>query len=220
MKKIAVLVLSFVVTSFAFAQNNKLGTNDPEAKKVLDAVSTKFKSFKSLKGIFSLEVKDGSGKTQGKKSGTVYMKGAKYRVSITGQEIFCDGKNVWTFDKSANEVQLTEFDNSSGSITPQKLFTNFYDKDFLYKLNGKKSVGGKSIQEVELTPTDKSKPFFKVLVMVDDASKMINATQIFEKTGNRYQYSLSNVVTNTTLGDDLFVFDPKKYPGVEVIDLR
>jgi outer membrane lipoprotein-sorting protein len=148
------------------------------------------------------------------------MKGAKYRVSITGQEIFCDGKNVWTFDKAANEVQLTEFDNSSGSITPQKLFTNFYDKDFLYKLNGKKSVGGKSIQEVELTPTDKSKPFFKVLVMVDDASKMINATQIFEKTGNRYQYSLSNVVTNTTLGDDLFVFDPKKYPGVEVIDLR
>lgn len=220
MKKLAVLALSFVVTSFAFAQNNKLGANDPEAKKVLDAVSTKFKTFKSLKGTFSLEVKDGSGKTQGKKSGIVYMKGSKYRISITGQEIFCDGKSVWTFDKSANEVQLTEFDNSSGSITPQKLFTNFYDKDFLYKLNGKKSVGGKSIQEIELTPTDKSKPFFKVLVMVDDASKMINATQIFEKTGNRYQYSLSNVVTNTTLGDDLFVFDLKKYPGVEVIDLR
>lgn len=220
MKKLAVLALSFVISSFSFAQNNKLGSNDPEAKKVLDAVSTKFKTFKSLKGTFSLEVKDGSGKTQGKKSGTVYMKGSKYRISITGQEIFCDGKSVWTFDKSANEVQLTEFDNSSGSITPQKLFTNFYDKDFLYKLNGKKSVGGKSIQEIELTPTDKSKPFFKVLVMVDDASKMINATQIFEKTGNRYQYSLSNVVTNTTLGDDLFVFDLKKYPGVEVIDLR
>ena len=27
------------------------------------------------------------------------MKGPKYRVNITGQEIFCDGKDVWTYDK-------------------------------------------------------------------------------------------------------------------------
>jgi outer membrane lipoprotein-sorting protein len=203
-----------------FAQNTKTGSNDPDAKKILDAVSAKFKTFKSLKGTFTLEVKDGTGKVQGKKTGNVFMKGSKYRVSISGQEIYCDGKNVWTYDKAANEVQLTVFDNSSGSITPQKLFTNFYDKDFLYKLNSKKIVGGKTIQEVELTPTDKSKPFFKVLVMINDASKMIQSTQIFEKTGNRYQYALSNVTTNAVLGDDLFAFDVKKYPGVELIDLR
>lgn len=220
MKKLTLVIFSLFSLALAHAQNNKLGMNDPEAKKVLDAVSAKFKTFKSLKGNFTLEVKDGSGKTQGKKTGMVYMKGIKYRVSITGQEIFCDGKTVWTFDKSANEVSVSAFENNPGSITPQKLFTNFYDKDFLYKLNGDKSVAGKTVQEIELTPTDKGKPFFKVLLQVDKASKMINATQIFEKTGNRYQYSLSNVSTNAMIGDDMFVFDVKKYPGVEVIDLR
>jgi outer membrane lipoprotein-sorting protein len=165
-------------------------------------------------------VKDSNGKTQGTKKGTVYMKGTKYRVSITGQEIFCDGKNVWTLDKSANEVQLAQFDNSSSSITPQKLFTNFYDKDFLYKMNDEKKVAGKVVQEVELTPTDKSKPFFKVLLSIDKASKMITSTQIFEKSGNRYAYSMSNMATNTTITDDTFAFDAKKFPGVEVIDLR
>jgi outer membrane lipoprotein-sorting protein len=215
---LAIIVLFFATN--IHAQTNALGKNDPEAKKVLDAVSAKYKSYKSLKGNFALEIKDAAGKVQGKKAGTVAMKGTKYRVNINGQEIFCDGKNVWTYDKGANEVQVAQFDNSSASITPQKLFTNFYDKDFLYKLNGEKKVGGKTIQEIELTPTDKSKPFFKVLLSIDKASKMITNTQIFEKSGNRYAYSMTNVVTNGAMADDIFVFDAKKYPGVEVVDLR
>lgn len=216
---IAIFLVLFSVTNI-YAQTNSLGKNDPEAKKLLDAVSAKFKTYKTLKGNFTLEVKDGAGKTQGTKKGIVYMKGSKYRVSITGQEIYCDGKNVWTYDKGANEVQVGAFDNSSSSITPQKLFTNFYDKDFLYKLNDEKKVGGKTVQEVELTPTDKSKAFFKVLLNIDKATKMITSTQIFEKSGNRYAYSLSNITTNAAITDDTFVFDAKKFPGVEVVDLR
>ena len=220
-KYLTILLLVISATGVNAQANSKgLGTNDPEAKKILDAVSAKFKTFKSVKGNFSLEIKDGSGKIQGTKKGTVSMKGIKYRVSITGQEIFCDGKNVWTYDKSANEVQVSQFEQNGGTITPQKLFTNFYDKDFLYKLNGENKVGGKVLQEIELTPVDKSKTYFKVLVNVDKATKMISSTQVYEKNGNRYTYSMSNMVTNAQIGDDIFVFDAKKYPGVEVIDLR
>jgi outer membrane lipoprotein-sorting protein len=31
---------------------------------------------------------------------------------------------------------------------------------------------------------------------------------------------MSNVATNSNITDDTFVFDAKKYPGVEVVDLR
>lgn len=220
-KYCTILLLAFSgIAVQAQTASNSLGSNDPEAKKILDAVSTKFKTFKTVKGGFTLEVKDGAGKVQGTKKGTVYMKGIKYRVTITGQEIFCDGKNVWTFDKAANEVQVAQFEQNGSAITPQKLFTNFYDKDFLYKLNSEKKIGSKTIQEVELTPVDKTKPFFKVLVSVDKATKLINSTQVFEKTGNRYTYSMSNIVTNSDIPDTMFTFDAKKYPGVEVIDLR
>ena len=220
MKNILTIIVLLAFASNGFAQTKPAVTNDPEAKKVLDAVSAKFKTFKTVKGNFTLEVKDANGKVQGTKKGTVYMKGTKYRVSITGQEIFCDGKNVWTYDKGANEVQVSAFDQSGSMITPQKLFTNFYDKDFLYKLNDEKKVCTKVYQEVELTPVDKSKPFFKVVLGVDKASKMIMSTQIFEKNGNRYTYSMSNVSTNAAISDDTFAFDAKKYPGVEVVDLR
>ena len=146
------------------------------------------------------------------------MKGNKYRVSITGQEIFSDGSTIWTYDKEANEVTINKIDPSANSITPQKLFTNFYDKDFLYKLNGMVKVGAKSMQEIELTPVDKSRPFYKVILYIDKNS--INTTKIFEKAGNRYTYAVSNMVTTAPVDEKIFVFDASKYPGVEVVDLR
>src|SRR5574340_1361441 len=167
-----------------FDQTNHLGKSDPDAKKILDNVSAKFKTYKSVTARFTLKIENSAGKMQGAKSGVVYMEGSKYRVNISGQESCSDGSNIWTYDKSAAEVQLTKFDPSTNSITPQKMFTNFYDKDFLYKLNKETKQGNKTIQEIELTPVDKTKTFFKVLVEIDKASRNIVSTKVFEKNGN------------------------------------
>lgn len=222
LKQIFILFISFsFCTANLFAQAAKGGgKSDPEAKKVLDAVSAKFKTFKSVKATFTLKIENAAGKVQGTKTGTVLMKGLKYRVSITGQDIFCDGSTIWTYDMAAKEVQVATLDNSSGSITPQKLFTNFYDKDFLFLLNEDVKRNGKTYQVVELTPLDKTKPFFKVVLEVDKATKVIMSTRVFEKNGNRYLYAINNIATSSAITDDNFVFNAKKYPGVEVIDLR
>ncbi|MBS1496818.1 MAG: outer membrane lipoprotein carrier protein LolA, partial [Bacteroidetes bacterium] len=201
MKKIySTLILLFTISLFVQAQvPTGMGKSDPEAKKLLDGVSAKFKKFSSIQAKFSLKVENSAGKNLGTKSGTVYMKGTKYRISVTGQEIFSDGSNVWTFDKASNEVTISKIDPSANTITPQKLFTNFYDKDFLYKLNGAAKINGKSLKEVELTPVDKTKAFFKVLLYVDNSS--INTTKVFEKTGNRYTYSTNSLQTNVNIPD-------------------
>lgn len=217
----ALLFSFFVFCGFSvFSQNNKLGTSDPAAKVILDKVSAKFKTYKSVTANFTLSVTDANGKVQGTKRGVVYMKGSKYRVSISGQEIYSDGANIWTYDKSADEVQVTKFDPTANTITPQKMFTNFYDKDFLYKLNGETKRGNRTLQEIELTPVDKTKAFFKVLVEIDKGSRNIVSTKVFEKNGNRYVYTVNSMKTNTPLAESLFVFDTKKYPKVEVVDLR
>ncbi|MEI9944517.1 MAG: outer membrane lipoprotein carrier protein LolA [Chitinophagaceae bacterium] len=210
------IVMALLIAGFAaIAQKN-----DPEAKKILDAVSAKFKTFTTVQAGFSYKVENAQGKTMSTKAGTILMKGTKYKVSFGGQEIFCDGKTVWSFDKSSNEVTINNLDASSGMITPQKLFTNFYDTDFLYLLNGEKKAGTKTVQEIEMTPTDKSKPFHKVYVQVDKAAKSIYSTKVLENGGNRYTYTVSSMKTNAALADNLFIFNKSKYPGVEEVDLR
>ena len=220
MKRIIVLFLSFTVAIVSFGQSISPGSNDPEAKKILDAVSAKFKTFKSVQSTFTYKIEDGKGKVQGVKKGTVYMKGPKYRVSITGNEIYSDGKNVWSYDKASNEVTITELDASSSSITPQKLFTNFYDKDFLYKLNGEKTENKKRLQEIEMTPVDKTKSFHKVYLLIDKTAKTIYSTKVLDKSGNRYSYTVNTMNGKATFTDAVFTWDKKKYPGVEEVDLR
>ncbi|MFN5334671.1 MAG: LolA family protein [Bacteroidota bacterium] len=204
-----------------FAQNKSMGQSDPNAKKVLDQVSANFKKYKAVKASFVFKNEDAKGKVLGVKKGSLFMKGAKYRITLSGgQDIFCDGVNIWTYDPSANEVTIAKFDPAQNTITPQKLFTNFYDKDFLYRLNADKTESGKQLHEVELTPFDKSKSFFKVYLLVDKATKTIYSTKIMEKSGVHYIYTVSALNGNAPVTDDVFVFDQKKYPGVELVDLR
>ena len=74
MKKLSILLaVMFSVVSV----NLVMAQSDPAAKSVLDAVSSKFKTFKAVQSSFSLQVEDGNGKAQGVKKGTVYMKEGK-----------------------------------------------------------------------------------------------------------------------------------------------
>jgi len=223
MKKLFTL---FAAASLVFSAGAQKATsanpvsNDAAAKKVLDAVSAKFKTYTAPQATFTYKIENAAGKALSTKKGSVIMKGNKYRVSIPGMEIFSDGRTSWNLDKGANEVTVKDADGGGGELTPQKLFTNFYDKDFLYKLNGEKKEGGKTLQEIELTPTNKSRPYHKVYVWIDKATKTFYSARILEKSGNRYSYTINSFKPGTAVADATFTFDKKKYPGVEVVDLR
>jgi hypothetical protein len=87
-------------------------------------------------------------------------------------------------------------------------------------LNGEKKEGNRILQEIELTPLDKTRTFFKVYLLVDKKAQTIAMTRILEKAGNRYSYIVNTFNGNAAVTDATFVFDKAKYPGVEVVDLR
>jgi chaperone LolA len=215
MKKI--LGLSMVAI-MAIAQP-VMAQNDAKAKTILEAVSKKVNALKSLKANFALHLNGSGGKVKETKKGTFYMKGPKYKVDIAGQEIICDNKTIWTYMKETKEVQVTNYNPNEQTISPAKLFTNFYDKEYSYKYVGTRRINGKDCDVVEMTPTNKSKQFSKVELVVDKSSTIVGGN-IWEKNGNSYKYEVSGFTPNAPVTDDMFAFDPKKHPGVEVVDLR
>ena len=199
---------------------NLMAQGDPKAKAILDNVSKKVKALKSLKANFTITITGAKNAKPQTKKGNVYMKGDKYYVSLSGQEIYCDTKTIWTFMKESNEVQISSFDPNENSFTPSKLFTNFYDKEYIYKYEGEQTVGGKKVDVINLTPTNKSKQYSKVELMIDKAQSVVAGGKMYEKNGNVYQYSVSGYTPNPALTDNMFTFDTKKHPKVEVVDLR
>ena len=222
-RRISILFTLLMASSsfIAQAQNNSLGKNDPDAKVVLDALSAKLKSYKAVQAGFTLKVEDGKGKLQGSRSGTIFLKGSRYHISVAGgQEIYCDGKDIWTYDKSSNEVTITKNDPTTQTISPDKLFTDFYDKDYLYKLNGEDKLGARTVEEVELTPVDKTKSFFKALLYIDKVGHTLVSIKWFDKGGNHYTLDTSKFNGNAMLTDEQVAYNKAKYPGAEEVDLR
>lgn len=196
--------------------------NDPKAKAVLESVSKKMNGYKSMKANFSLTLTGGKGgKVTDSKKGTFALKGQKYHILLSGQEIICDGKTVWTYNKEAKEVQVSNFNPSEQSFSPAKLFTpDFYDKDYRCSYKGEKKVKGKSCDIVELVPTDKSKNLAKIELTIDKGTSMITGGDYSEKNGNKYHIEVSGFTPNAAVADNYFTWVPKEHPGVEVVDLR
>ncbi len=215
MKK-SILVIASMFTLFsAFGQIGKQN----EAEKLLDRISKRYKAFKSIKADFVYTVENKQEKSQEKQKGSILVKGNKFRLDIANQLIICDNKTIWTYTREVNEVQINHYSPKDGAIRLDDIFT-MYGRGFLYKMLETKKDGNKDIVSVELTPKDKKKKFFKIKVLVDKTNQTLLSSQVYEKTGSIHTYVVNNQVANIKYEDNQFSFDPKKYPGVEVIDLR
>jgi outer membrane lipoprotein carrier protein len=196
-----------------------MAQTDAKAKAILEAASKKVKNLKSVKANFALSLAAGNSKVNDTKKGTFYMKGQKYHVTLGEQEIICDTKTIWTYNKELNEVQVSAYNPNEQTISPAKLFTNFYDKEYKYKYAGTRKVNGKDCDVVELSPIGTGKQFSKIELAVDKSSTIVGGN-VWEKNGNQYKYEISGFTPNAPVTDAMFVFDAKQHPGVEVVDLR
>lgn len=172
-----------------------------------------------MKADFTYSLENKQQKSQEKQKGNILVKGNKFRLDIANQLIICDNKTIWTYSREVNEVQIDHYSPKEGAIRLDDIFT-MYGKGFLYKMLECKKENGKEICVIELTPKDKKKKFFKIKVTVDKTNQTIISSQVFDKNGNIHTYTVNNQVPNLKFDDNQFAFDAKKYPGVEVVDLR
>ncbi len=194
---------------------------DAKAKAILNEVSKKYRSYDVVKTDFTLLVESQQANSKDTQQGTLYVKAKanKYKVSMTSQDMISDGKTLWTYLKEEKEVQVTNVNKSDDALNPAEIFT-IYEKGFKYLYTGDKKIGGKVYQMIDLTPVDINKPYFKIRLSIDKAAKQIATALIFEKNGNKYTYNVKTFAPNAKVPESTFIFDAKKYPGVEVVDLR
>ncbi|MBS1642124.1 MAG: outer membrane lipoprotein carrier protein LolA [Bacteroidetes bacterium] len=205
---------ALLFTVIALTSTTLFGQNDPNAKKVLDGLSEKIKSSKGISVAFSLKSITAKGKPNGTKTGKLSLKGSKYYLKQGKNEIICDGLKVYNYDGNKT-ITVSSVEESDQTLSPQKLLSGSYGKDFIYKLA---SSNGK-YNQIELIPVDKRKAFQKVILYIDKKQNFITKADIIDKSNNTTEAVFSNVNTNAVLTDNLFVFNKSKYPSdVDILD--
>jgi outer membrane lipoprotein carrier protein len=204
--------LLILTSLFVFGTVN--AQKDPAAKAILDQIGSKVKGAKGILVSLQLISKNNKGKALGTKNINLKMKGEKYLLQQGAMEIVCDGVNIYNFD-GANSISKSSVAESDQTLSPQKLLSGNYDKDFNFKLlsqDGNKAT-------IELSPLDKRKSFQKVTLVVDKAKSALANASILDKSNNITDVKVLSINYAASLADKLFQFNKAKYPkNVEIFD--
>ncbi len=195
---------------------------DQKAQGILDKMSDKYQGIPSYKTNFVYRLQNKVEEVDEEFSGEIMVKGEKYVLLMSDQEIFNDGETIWTYLKDANEVNVDYYMPDEGDLSPNNIYSA-YKKGYRYRWIESKRVGSRTLQVVELQPEDPKDPdkiFYRIVLNIDDSDSTIHSWEMYDRGGNIFSYTISGFNPHFQTDDVFFKFDESKYPGVEVVDLR
>lgn len=214
MKKFAILMILAVMAVAANAQNVDGGANE-----LMKKVSLQYQKYSTMQFHYTLKTTKAD-KTLGVSEGDFYLKGNKYKTSFAGIQYFCDGTSIWSYDKSANEVSIYEYDpdDDQNLMNPQRILKD-WSAQFRAKFIRDEFVNNVQYSIVDLTPKT-TQSYYRIRVYIVKTSLKIAKIAVYDKDNSIYTYSIEQFKNDISLDDKIFVFDKSKYSGVEVNDMR
>lgn len=209
-----VLVLALFAHSAAVAQGK-----DQEADKILKKVKVKVSGVDDIRATFSYTLENRSVKSDPiSRRGDFKFKRNKYRLDFSDQSVICDGRTVWQYLKVENEVNVSDYDPQEG-ISFDRIF-NVYQQDMNAKFERDENLRGEAVAKLTLVPKKPNADYFKIEMWISHKTDMPTKMVVWGRNGSVTTYELQNIHINNRLQDTDFVFNPKQYPGVSIIDLR
>ncbi|MBW2937809.1 outer membrane lipoprotein carrier protein LolA [Aureisphaera sp. CAU 1614] len=202
MKKAAILFVILFSFNLAYAQ---------DAKKLLNEVSTKVKSYDNIVIDFKWNLTNEKEKVNQETRGDVTISGDKYLLNMLGATRMFDGKKIYSIVPEDEEVTISNYNpQDDKEITPSKMLT-FYEKGYTYKMDIVQTVKGRKIQYVKLIPIDSKAEIKNILLGIDVQTKHIYKLIQTDDNGTKYTLTVNSFKTNEPLSKTLFTFDKAKF---------
>lgn len=202
MKRI-LIVLLFIVSYTSIAQD--------DAKKLLDEVSNKVKSYDNISIDFKYVLVNLEEDINQETRGNVIMQGDKYILNILGVTRIFDGRTLYSISPEDEEVTISsENTEDENTITPSKMLS-FYESGYNYKMDITQNVRGRKIQYIKLIPIDSSAEINHVLLGIDIKTKHIYNLIEVGANNTKTTLTVNSFKTNEPLSKTLFTFDKNKY---------
>lgn len=205
---------TFFLSVFTLLTLSVSAQKDAVAKQLLDLIGAKVKASKGILVNITLTSKNNKGKTLGAKQIALQMKGDKYLLKEGKMEILCDGVNIYNFD-GVNSISKSSVADADQTLSPQKLLSGNYDKEFNFKLLSQDNAKA----TIELYPIDKRKSFQKVTLVINKQQSALSSALILDKSNNMTDVKVGSINYAASLNDKIFLFNRAKYPkNAEIFD--
>jgi len=205
MKKYLAFCLVTLISFSSFSQNSE------KAKKYLEDVSNKVKSYKNINIDFKYSLNNEAENIEQNYKGNVYLKGEQYLVNILGVTSLFDGEKLYTINSEDEEITVTNASEEEGNKnTPSKMLS-FFQEGFTYVWDKKLPIKGRSIQYIKLIPIDTDSENKYILLGIDANTKNIYNVIYTGKNDSVVTLTVNSFKTNQPISESLFIFDRNKY---------
>lgn len=186
------------------------GFSAETARSVLDKTLATLNSSPALTADFTISGTDGSSK------GVLTLAGEKFTIKGDEMAIWFDGKTQWSYSASTGEVNVTEpTDDELAEINPLVLL-NADPEAYALKLKKK----GQTAFLLELTDRTDDRSIARAVITIAADTWLPTGAEVEMAGGEKASLAFKNIKKLNSVPAASFRFNPKDYPGVEVIDLR
>jgi outer membrane lipoprotein-sorting protein len=216
MRLIGIIIVALFVAHVSLAQS------DEKAKEILDEVSAKTKTFKSMSADFVFSMVNEEMEIDEHNAGTIKVKGQKYAVKLPdlGVEVFSDGTTIWNYMKDGNQVTISSVEDESSELMDPSSIFSIYERGFRSEYVGEVEENGKTLYRIDLFPDSDEYDVTKIEVSIDKNTMMLSSATLYATDENLYTIEVKKMDTGQNFPASDFVFDAGKYGDVEVIDFR
>jgi outer membrane lipoprotein-sorting protein len=189
---------------------------DGQARKILDKLSQKFDTYRTLELHLDLEIFYPEEDSE-KRNVQLIQSGDKFFFDTENQQMIGDGQSVWYILKNRNEVQISDYDGEEdlGVPTPSFILQEYKAGQFEAALVS----NNMQIAEIDLKPTEDS-DYSKLKILIHTKGNELKEVTAYGKDGSRVHLVLISIKPNVDYTSDTFTFSAADFPGIFIEDLR
>lgn len=197
-------VLLFPVVAF--------GQSHEEAKKLLNQVYESTLALESQHIIFTniIEVPSNGGMKQRSSEGELFAVGEKVRVKTDAFEFLSDGETAYLIYPEDEEIEVAASGDET-SLSPADILKN-YQSGYSYKMAGRASEDGKSIQYIRLKPVS-SEEVKEIIIGINMGDMLLDNYTQFGMNGSNNIFRVKEYMTNETMSAEMFNINAAEFSG-------
>lgn len=180
------------------------------AASIMDAMRAKFSTAKNVEVLFTLR-SDGESE-----QGNAIVSGARFFFTTPRMNVWYDGRTQWTMLHSTGEVNISE--PTPEELTASNPFTVLNNYASMYNIRRLPDEAG--LRRVELTPKAANTGIASVAISSSASTGWTSSVTVVFSDRRSVCLTVDSIRAIGAQPASVFVYDSKKFPATEIIDIR
>ncbi len=211
MQKLLLTLAITLISICVFAQNNA------ESVDILEKVSEKYTNSTATEIKINIAIKDEKTGEHNSLNGTLKAKEKNFILSTSLASIMFDGKFMYTYNKRAKEIMISEPEHEEvKDIDPTAILNSFREG---YKIS--EPTYNNEMATISISPVDIEEDFYKTEIVINTKDYTPKKITTYAKNGVVNTNEIIYIKTNVDINPKEFIFNADNYPkDVQIIDIR